>query len=133
MAVKMNKAMREKVIREVEKLLLDGQRYSQIKAYLAQTYNITATQSLNNYIHAVKAMWKETYDADLDSNSRTAIQRFEKIYQSAMQKGSYTIAMRALENMGKIQGIYTEKQEISHKGDTVALVQFVEATHDKEN
>lgn len=59
------------------------------------------------------------------SAARTkALERLEHVAKEAIKKGHYPTALKAYDQMNKINGLYTEKQEVEVKTDEPIEIKF---------
>ncbi len=105
---KQAQAYRSKIKQEVLELLDDDWVTKDIVKHICSKYNYKRRQALNYVRQAEEIIVKNS-----NNYARKLVIKFDKIYRKSMEEHRYSDANKALEQIGKILGAYTEKIQYS--------------------
>jgi hypothetical protein len=98
-----------------------------------EEYGTDITESgVSRIIKSIEENWKESVSTVITKTE--IVKKFLNIYEIAMEKGQLLIATKNLSEIGKIEGFYIEKQELTATGITLQISdQFMPKIENKEN
>lgn len=130
-AKKYNGKDKEEIHNDILSLYGSGYTWGYIAKFIAKKWDMKSNRTPYWYINKVKAELKEVYTKDLDEHASCIQHRWETLYRRYIQEGDNTNAVKALQELGKIQGIYTTKVENTIIPKSAIQIEFVES--DDEN
>lgn len=95
---------------QVESMLIDGWRPSEITQALTKQWGIT-TRQIEKYIAQVKNQWARTVTEDSTEAKAKYIERLEKLYRLSVEDKQYGTAIKIQDVLNKMYGLYEAKRE----------------------
>lgn len=84
---------------------------------LCDRWDICDTTAYNYYNAALEYLGELNTGEDIGKVKQKQTERIEGMLQLALERGNYTNAARAMDMLNKINGLYTENQNITVDGD----------------
>lgn len=104
----------EKRIFEVERLIIEGNSYSQIIRYASENWGITSRQT-DEYISRVKDVLKKQFEENKDKYKEMLVNQYMEIYKKAIESKNFSAGVQALNGLSKIMGLQIDKVEATVK------------------
>lgn len=101
-----------KRVSEVYKLLLAGKCRRDIIEEIGAKYDVVAG-TVDYYITKARAEFQDVILADIEEKKMLASARYEDLYAKSMEAGDYRAARGVLDSLSKLQGLMTDKLEVS--------------------
>lgn len=121
-------ALRDKLIIQ---MMADGQSRDYIRNIFITEGGAGSTQTVDNWIkHACDAAF-QLREKDLEKVRTMQILRIEEVYRRAMQRDNLDTALKALEQLAKTQGLYSDTNVVNmpvlqfHFGDEQPAVDMI--------
>lgn len=110
----------EKELRKTKILewIKEGKSKSTILTSIKTEFNVGRTQSYRLF-HSVLLDISSTVDIDISETKSLYIERIEGMLEKALNSGDIKTALRCQDQLNKIQGLYTEKQELTVTNDII--------------
>lgn len=84
---------------------------------ICNRWNVATKAGLKFYSEALKYLSEINKADDLEDIKNRQIERLEGVVESALDRGNYQDATRALDLVNKLNGLYTEKANITVDGE----------------
>lgn len=120
MALEMKNPKEETKRRQKEILdrIRTGESRSKTLQYLKDTYNLKDRQATRLYHDSLEILQAST-NINIDEIRSQYIERIEALFESSVAKGDINSALKAQEMLNKMNGLYTDKQEITLKNEVI--------------
>ncbi len=91
---------------------------------ISQRWDITMACARNYVAKAIASLADNWKEEERDEVRKKYIARIEGIMQQAIERNQYDTAMKAQEMLNKINGLYSEKQQIELQGNIPIIFDF---------
>ena len=105
-------------IREISKLLINGNNRDSIIQYSSMNWNIGERQT-DKYIQKARETIETSIKKSIGYDYAKAVCRYEELYKQSIDRKDYKTAVNINKELSNLQGI--SKQQIEHSGE----VQFI--------
>ena len=112
------KAIIDKKVNEVAKLLAKGVSQKQIKSQKSEEWQCTE-QNVNYYIKKAIKSIHTGIEKRIENVLAIQQERLELVLNSAIEKGDYSKAQKVIDTMNKMYGLYTERKEVKIDAPTI--------------
>lgn len=102
----------------VQKLLVQGVRYTDICESLAKEYKVSK-RSIREDIKIVYKEWEDKAEEPTQLLRNKNKERLEFLLNSALMKEQYKTALEIQKEINKLDGLYKEKEEKEEKGPQI--------------
>lgn len=117
---RMTEAERYAAIKQVETWIAQGKSKKLIKMLIAEKFDLQSSAAQNKlYAEALRETHKDFNPEDIRNH---IMNRLDIISDKAEETNKFGDAIKALEHIGKLNGLYVDKQEV--KLDTKIKVKF---------
>lgn len=103
-------------IQEILNSLKEGQSKQQIKNNIKEKYNVSDSTVDSDFTAANKLI-KEQNTFDAEALKMLLNDRLECLYGKALIKNDINTALKVLNEFGKLNGLYVEKQQVDLNND----------------
>lgn len=110
-------------VREVSRLLIDGNSREMIVQTVSKKYNITERQG-DSYIKKAKQIITNSVIKDMSYDYSLAIQRYEELYEKCKHREDFRTSAFILKQLCELQGLF--KEGIEHSGKVNFICSFSE-------